>query len=77
MNIFLKDMLLSKHFAWDFKQPSQVEGVPAHGRGLRTRGSLNFVPTQTYSMILLFNISFDLEQKGRDICLVCVTQSDR
>lgn len=76
VDILLKDIPLSKHIAWDFKQPGQVEDVLAHGRGLRTKGSLSFFPTQTYSVIVLFNVSFGLEQKSKDLCLVCATQSD-
>lgn len=75
VDIFLKDMPLSKQVAWDFEQLGQVEGV--HGRELRTRGSLRFFPSQPYSMILLFYVSFDLEQKSKGICRVCVTQTDR
>jgi len=32
---------------WGFEQPGLVEGVPAHGRGVGTRVSLRFLPTQT------------------------------
>lgn len=39
--------------------------------------SLRFFPTQTYSMILLFKVSFDLEQESKDLCLVYFTQSEQ
>lgn len=71
VSIFLKDMPLTQYIAWDFKQSGQVKGLPAHGRG-----SLRLFLTQTYSMILLFNVSFDLKQKSKDIFLVCFTQSE-
>jgi len=32
---------------WGFKHPGLVEGVSAHGRGVGTRCSLRFLPTQT------------------------------
>jgi len=32
---------------WGFEQLGPVEGVPANGRGVRTRRSLRSLPTQT------------------------------
>jgi len=32
---------------WGIEQPGLMESVPAHGRGVGTRGSIRSLPTQT------------------------------
>lgn len=36
---------------WDFEQLVLVEGIPAYGRSIETRGSLRSLPTQTFLVV--------------------------
>ena len=51
---------------WGFEQPGLVEGVPAHGRGVGTRGSVRSLPTQTNLWFILW-----FYDSLSDFCIVC------
>jgi len=64
---------------WGFDQPSLVEGVAAHGRGVGMRWSIRFLPNQT---ILWFydstNITYSLLNSDISVLskTICVTQNN-